>query len=303
MPPAELYKWVNEAKEGQQAAWNFLYNYFQPPLYSLALKIHGNTPAAKDAVQDSFMIAFLQLDKLKDPLAFPAWIKKILTHNCYRSVQKQRNIENKDPLPEEVPDLSFDKKLDELYNKFKLFESLEQLPEILRTTVLLRYFSKYNSYDEIATILSVPVGTVRSRLNKARTILSELWNKSQGLENISRHSEIWNKFYIWAFEEYMIKNEPRKKLLDHIDNNMLLQLTSGKLLRGKQYIHIGIEDDINYGVGHDMVNSVTSGSVSVIDFNNVNSKEYPDHCPTGSAVVIYRDREKVTRMHLYDSPR
>src|SRR5258706_14991890 len=96
MQNIDLYKWVNEAKQGRQPAWNLLYNHFQPFLYAGALNICGNTPAAKDAVQDAFVIAFLQLNKLKDPQAFPAWIKKILQHNCYRNKQKENRFEHED---------------------------------------------------------------------------------------------------------------------------------------------------------------------------------------------------------------
>ena len=122
MQDIDLYKWVNEAKQGRQPAWNFLYNQFQPFLYAGALNICGNTPEAKDAVQETFMIAFLQLNKLKDPQALPAWIKKILTHNCYRNIQKEKRTEQQDLLLCQQSDLNFEKKLDELYNNHKLFD-------------------------------------------------------------------------------------------------------------------------------------------------------------------------------------
>ncbi len=303
MQDIDLYKWVNEAKQGQQPAWNFLFNHFQSFLYAKALAICGNTPAAKDAVQDAFIIAFLQLNTLNDAQAFPAWIKKILLHNCYRNIQKEKRKEQKDFLQYQQSEMNFEKKMDELYNNHKLFDSLEQLPEFLKTTVLLRYFSRHNSYEEIAAILSVPVGTIRSRLNKARIELSELWNKCNGEGFKLQQSEEWNRFYIWTFEEYMTKTEPREKLANHMDNHMHLQLTSGKSLVGKHYILQGMEDDVDLGIRHDMVNAITCGKISVIEFNNINSKDFPDHCPAGNALVVQRDKEKITRLHLYDSPR
>ena len=302
MQNIDLYKWVNEARQGQQPAWNFLYNYYQPFLYANALSVCGNTPSAKDAVQDAFMIAFLQLNKLKDPQAFPAWIKKILTHNCYRNIQKEKRTEQPDDLLQHPTDMNFEKKLDELYNNNKLFDSLEQLPEFLKTTVLLRYFSRHNSYGDIADILSVPVGTIRSRLNKAKTILSAHWNNSNGVGINSRQSEEWNRFYIWTFENYMTNLEPREKLLNHLENKIQVRLTSGKQVIGKEYVVEGVEDDVIYGTGHNMVNVITCGEVSVIDFININSREFPDHCPNSSAVVVCRNEQKITRLHLYDSP-
>ena len=303
MQDIDLHKWVNEAKQGHQTAWNFLYNYFNPYLYSKALAICGNTPEAKDSVQEAFMIAFLQLNKLKDPQAFPAWIKKILLHNFYRKIQKEKKTTHDESFLNNEADLNFEKKQEDLFNKNRLFETLEKLPDFLKITLLLRYFSRHNSYEEIAAILSVPVGTIRSRLNTARIALSECWNKSDGIENISRQSEEWNRFYIWTFEEYMTKTEPREKLANHMDNHMHLQLTSGKSLVGKHYILQGMEDDVDLGIRHDMVNAITCGKISVIEFNNINSKDFPDHCPAGNALVVQRDKEKITRLHLYDSPR
>ena len=301
MLPTELHKWVNEAKRGHQTAWNFLYNYFHPFLFSKALNICGNTPAAKDAVQETFMISFLQLDKLRDPQAFPAWINKILTHNCYRHSKRENNYDKEELLLHEQ-DIDFEKKLDQLYNKQRLFDSLEQLPESLKTTLLLRYFSKHNSYTDIAKILSVPVGTIRSRLNKARLALSEQWQKCSGESNTSSQSEEWNDFYFRVFQGYLANQYFREKMLNHLGNDLQIKLTSGKQVVGKDYIAKGIESDIIHGIRVAHINVISCGEVSVIEFNNINSAEFPDHCPVGTAMVAYRDKEKMTRLNLHDSP-
>jgi DNA-directed RNA polymerase specialized sigma24 family protein len=63
------------AGTGEEAAWNVLYRQYYPSLYSVALRICGNTSVAKDAVQDTFMMAYLKLAQLKDIAAFGGWIK------------------------------------------------------------------------------------------------------------------------------------------------------------------------------------------------------------------------------------
>ena len=303
MQSIDLYKWVNEAKNGQQVAWNSLYNHFHPFLYSTALAICGNTPTAKDLVQESFMIAFLQLSKLKDPQAFPAWIKKVLVNNCYRVRQKECKIRYDDAFLLQEADLGFDKKLDELYNRHKLFDSIEQLSEEIKTTVLLRYFSKHNSYEDIAKILCVPVGTIRSRLNKAKTVLSAYWKKDMGERDVSNQSEEWNSFYSRIFQGYLGSQFLREKMLNHLDKELKIQLTSGKQLIGKSYIADSIEDDMRHGIRVEHVNVISCGEVSVIEFNNINPDEFPTHCPAGTAIVAYRDKEQMTRLHIHDSPR
>jgi RNA polymerase sigma factor (sigma-70 family) len=301
MQNIDLYKWVNEANQGQQTAWSFLYNFFHPYLYSQALAIFGNTPAAKDAVQDTFLIAFLQLNKLKDPLAFPAWIKKILIHHCYRNIQKEKRMERPDHFLGNGSDMEFEKKLDELYNKHKLFDSLDALPEHLRTTVLLRYFSKKNTYDDIAALLCVPIGTIRSRLNKARIELSRYWKESCAEGSISQESEEWNAFYLRHFEGYAINLQLRERIFNHLENDLHLQLTSGKHIIGKTYMVKGLEADVDCGVRLKEINVISCGKISVIEFDNINSKEYPDHCPPKTTLVAFREKKKLVRMHLHDA--
>jgi|SRR5687767_13678792 len=299
MQNIDLYKWINEAKQGQQPAWSFLYTYFQPALYARALTMYGNTPAAKDAVQDVFMIAFLQLKKLRDPMAFPGWIKKILVHNCYRNIQKEKRMERSDLFLSD--DMEFERKLDELYNKHKLFDSLEALSEQLKATVLLRYFSRNNSYDDIATILCVPVGTIRSRLNKARVELSRYWKESCGEGKASAESEEWNAFYLRLFEGYTISQQLREKICSHFEKNLHIQLTSGKHIIGNTYMIKGLEDDVACGIRLKDINVISCGRISVIEFDNINSKEYPDHCPSKTALVAFREKKKLVRVHIHDA--
>ena len=197
--------------------------------------------------------------------------------------------------------MEFERKLDELYNKHKLFDSLEALPEHLKTTVLLRYFSKNNSYDDIAALLCVPIGTIRSRLNKARIELSRYWKESCAEGIISQESEEWNAFYLRHFEGYPISLQLREKIYNHFEKDLHIQLTSGKHIIGKTYLVKGLEADTACGVRLRDINVISCGRISVIEFENINSKEYPDHCPPKTTLVAFREKKKLIRMHLYDA--
>jgi RNA polymerase sigma-70 factor (ECF subfamily) len=85
-----MEQWVNDARTGDDQAWNFLHEQHYAKLYSLALGICGNTPEAKDAVQNTFITAFLKLADLRDNSAFGSWIKRILIHTCYRIKRKTK---------------------------------------------------------------------------------------------------------------------------------------------------------------------------------------------------------------------
>ena len=159
---------VVAARAGEMAAWNALYQYYYPRLLNTALQLCGNRSETKDLVQDTFITAFLKLSQLKDPSHFGAWIRKILVRKCYRL---SRPFET---LSETIETTGWEEQLEYVERETRLQTAIRQLPEILRTTLLLRYFSGRQSYNEIADILSVPVGTVRSRLNEAK---SKLLNK------------------------------------------------------------------------------------------------------------------------------
>lgn len=78
MDKSSLEYWVKASKAGDQSAWNYIFKYVHPHLLNMALHICGNTPEAKDAVQDALLIAYLKLTQLKDPSTFLPWIKKFV---------------------------------------------------------------------------------------------------------------------------------------------------------------------------------------------------------------------------------
>ncbi len=81
---------VRAAKAGEEAAWNALYQQYYPKLYAVALRLYSNGPAAKDAVQETFIIAYLKLFQLQEIATFGGWLKKILLHHSYRDLHRNR---------------------------------------------------------------------------------------------------------------------------------------------------------------------------------------------------------------------
>jgi len=153
----DISGWVRAACAGDEVAWNYLYQSCYAQLYSTALGICGNTASAKDSVQDAFMMAYVKLTQLKEPATFFGWIKKICIHSCYRSLQRNRFNNAVDHIPLESDtwwENELDEKLDNLWRRTHLFEVVSKLPQTLRSTLLLRYYTSYQSYDAIARILA-----------------------------------------------------------------------------------------------------------------------------------------------------
>ena len=290
---------------GDERAWNVLYQQYYPGLYATAMQLCGNFAEAKDIVQDSFVTAWLKISQLKDAVTFGGWIKTILVRNCYqwRYKNKQRKGIDLDSIPDEhLIEYELESELDHLLKEKRLYTVLTRLPEVLRSTLLLRYFSAFQSYNEISEILSVPVGTVRSRLNEAKSKLFEKWNEHEEFElSVIKESNEWNEFYYQTYSGLHFHDDQKNKLLNHLDRSVQIVLPSGQSNVGSRVFENIIADDRRVGSYLTPVNVVSSGNVSIIEVNHHNPVEHPHHCPPRSVTVLFRKKHEVNRMNLHFS--
>ncbi|HEX5025319.1 MAG TPA: RNA polymerase sigma factor, partial [Agriterribacter sp.] len=246
-----------------------------------------------------------KLPQLREPATFFGWIKKICIHICYRSLQKNRFNNTVDNIPLESDtwwENELDEKLDSLSRRAHLFEILAKLPQTLRSTLLLRYYTNYQSYDAIARILCIPVGTVRSRLNQAKLKMSEHWNRGREVnEKYFYEAEDWNRFYLENVGNSHYSLSARDKFLNHLNTDIKFVFTSGKTDYGRQVIEHQIEEDLMHGSYFGEINAISNGNISVVEALNINSVEYPDRCPESTILVMYRTGKKATQVNLHNS--
>jgi len=167
-------------------------------LYGTALRLTRNADDAEDLVAETVVKAWARLAELRDPQAFEAWIRRILG-NTFVSEWRHRRASPEVALAapcEDGEDDSFSL-FEKLHQPFLLWwgnpeesaitnllrrdldRALDALPDAHRVVVVLVDVQGY-SYPEAAEVLRVPVGTVRSRLNRARAQLQRaLWRHAQ----------------------------------------------------------------------------------------------------------------------------
>ena len=154
---------VKRAQDGERAAYEELVR----ETTGLVKKITYTTVGrqlCEDAYQETYLIVFKKLRQLKNPSAFPGWVGRIALHVCY-------DLRKKVKLEEELPDdTSSPDHADSVLDTMSLRKALTQLHDRDREVILLREYLEM-SYEQVAHALRVPVGTVRSRLNKARKTL------------------------------------------------------------------------------------------------------------------------------------
>jgi RNA polymerase sigma-70 factor (ECF subfamily) len=138
-------------------------------LYRYAYRLSGKAQEAEDLAQEAFCQAQLKWSQLRDAQRARAWLFAIL-RNAYLHKVRDRKMENALPL-DEIGDLP-DRTPDPLpaIDPQRLQEVLADLPEAFRTPIILFYFEDF-SYRDIADQMNVPIGTVMSRLARAKSFL------------------------------------------------------------------------------------------------------------------------------------
>jgi RNA polymerase sigma-70 factor, ECF subfamily len=170
-PPVDLVL-IRRCQAGDDEAFVLLFEQYKNLVYRTAYLTLGNATDAEDILQDVFIQVHRALDSY-DPKrgAFTTWIYRITVNRCLnwrRSQRPHRSL--KDAHEREAGDS------ESLHDRYadddSVRRALDRLNSKLRVTVVLRYFCDL-SYAEIAEILDVPLGTVKSRLNQAMHALHE----------------------------------------------------------------------------------------------------------------------------------
>jgi RNA polymerase sigma-70 factor (ECF subfamily) len=169
---------INEAMEGNSESFGELVRRYQDRLYSAIVHMVGCRSEAEDVVQDAFVQAYVKLSTFKHNSRFYTWLYRIavnvsISHRRRKraqiSVEENREATGDEPLDMGAPP---DERLELAERREQLQEAMNQLTAEHRSIIVLRHMEDF-SYEEMAEILDMPVGTVRSRLHRARAQLLE----------------------------------------------------------------------------------------------------------------------------------
>ena len=174
---------IRQVLAGDADAFAPLVTAYEKQLYNLALRMLRNEQDAADAAQDAFVRAYTSLADFRGDSKFSVWLYRICGNICtdrLRKMQRHREMplpaetEDGEELTVELPDPAPGP--EELTERRELAEcvsrALHALPDDMREILLLRENAGL-SYDELAETLSLEIGTVKSRLNRARKKLCE----------------------------------------------------------------------------------------------------------------------------------
>jgi RNA polymerase sigma-70 factor (ECF subfamily) len=176
--PAAPDELIERCLQGDQRAWETIVRQHWRKVFNVAYKFVGKHDEAEDLTQDIFLKIFKSLHTFDRRANFQTWLISVSRNLCidhYRSVRKERQTINRDVDPGDLMPASRDVSayavLEQQDRVVLLRAAMQQLPETLRTAVMLRDIREL-TYQEIADQLHLPEGTVKSRINRGRTELA-----------------------------------------------------------------------------------------------------------------------------------
>jgi len=161
---------AKKAKRGDREAFIRLIRQMEGSLYRIARAILKNDEDAADSIQETILLAYQSVEKLRNPNHFKTWVIRILINQCKKTLKKRKNVFTLTPANEPHSEHSME--------LLALREAIDQLEEELKVVLILHYFEDWPLKD-IAEALKIPVGTVKSRLHRARQSLHTVWKSSE----------------------------------------------------------------------------------------------------------------------------
>lgn len=183
-------KLIQRAAKGDAAAFNELLGQHERRMYAVCLRMCGNREDAQDCLQEAMLRVYRAISGFKGQSSFSTWVYRVTMNACLDELRRKKN----------KPSASLDGLLDAGWSpadesdtpekhamnseRRKLIrQTISELPEDMRSAVVLRDIQGF-SYDEIARMLDISVGTIKSRISRGREKLREKFlNRSELFDN------------------------------------------------------------------------------------------------------------------------
>jgi RNA polymerase sigma-70 factor (ECF subfamily) len=288
------------AQSGDPTALGLLLARYQGDMRAVALGVLGFSSDADDAVQDACLIALRRIGDVRDPAAIGPWLRTVV-RNASRMRLRQAtgelplddplNVPANSPTPEQV--------VDSHALRDWIWQAMGDLPEPLQLTLMLRHFSETNSYEQIAAATGVPVGTVSSRLNQARTKMagalraaSDLAHDDSAKLTAARHREGVETL------EAAARGRFADVVADHWSADVELHGGMGEH-GGRDLLLRSMDRDLEAGIRQRLVRTTASRAITIWENELISPPDDPDHCPPAVTWILSERGGEVSRLRLF----
>ena len=170
---------LERAINGDKEAFSRIIIQNKDAMYKTAIIILRNEEDAYDALQEALIKMYRYIQNLQTPEAFNSWSRKIIVNSCYDLINKNKKIID---INARITDIYEETREDTYQCEDEVVAILDQLEPDLKLTTILYYYNEL-TIKEIAEIIKIPEGTVKSRLSRAREKLYQILKEERRSSN------------------------------------------------------------------------------------------------------------------------
>jgi RNA polymerase sigma-70 factor (ECF subfamily) len=285
------------AQRGEVAALGLLLERHEAGMRAVALSIPGPGPDAEDAVQGAALIAPRGIADVRDPAAVGPWLRMIVRNRCRGLLRDARPTAPLTALPPNLDDPQ--QWLERHALRDWVWEAMDQLSPTLRLPFVLRHFSDgLTSYERIAEICAVPVGTVRSRLNQGRSKLAAALTATAAAAHSDARRRTEQSLY--EARETLAEAERGhfgKVIAERWSPDVTMTSIAGRS-EGRGLVVRAMDCDLAAGTRQRPAHVVASRDLIVWEMALTNLVD-PDHCPPAVAWIMHLRDDKVSELGLH----
>ncbi len=168
---------INKFKAGQMEGFEMLVRKYHNRLVNIVNSLTGNAADAEDIAQEAFLKVYRNLNDFRNQAKFSSWLYRITLNTAYDHLRK--NIHKNTSLDEmDYSNIADNKPREDILAKETLQKALDKIPFDFRSALILKEIEGL-SYEEIAQALKIRLGTVESRIFRARRMLKNLLTRKE----------------------------------------------------------------------------------------------------------------------------
>ena len=300
MLPAVDVELVRAAQNGDDGAFAVLIQQNLAGMRAVAIAVLGYVDEADDVVHDAVLAALRHLPTLRDPEAAGVWLRSIVRNNCRMLLRSRR------PLPVAQPELlmppgealSADTMIERAVTRDWVRHAVAALPEPVREVMVLRHFTDYSSYRQIAELCAVPEHTVRSRLRDGRRALGRLLQDAAEAAHADAAAvAAETRSNAEAAIRAGLQGDLRRVIRDGFHPDALVT-TGGETTDAVSAMVPMMEDTLGAGVDLRLLHATASGGVLVWEIEFRNPAHDPEHCPPAMAWLHTMRQGRTERLRI-----
>lgn len=295
---------VGAAQAGDVTALGVLLERHRARLHAVAVSMLGHGADADDAVQDGFLIALRRIGELREPAAAGGWLAAIVVNVCRARLRRPaRELPLEDPVEPRGAFDSVERHIDRSALRDWVWTAVERLPESQRVAVMLRHFSSASSYEAIAEICDVPVGTVRSRLNAARARLADELLTTAAQAHVDRDALRDRVASAGAAMSAFERTGDRRVLESAFTPQVSFRMADKVERHGRDLFVTLLARDFDDGVTSHVQRVIAGEHVAVVELLLDSPPEQPLHCPPAVTQLQFHEAGRTHRLVSYSAPR